>query len=90
MVGVCILLPEFASDGIEHPQSILINDSRLLHDVPTDGPEQSAPISPGCSRRPGSYCRCPARADPVEPATVAQAGPSWPFLKKGILDEFVP
>ena len=40
-LSACFLLRVFASDGSMYPQSISVNDSRLLYDVPTDDPEWS-------------------------------------------------
>ena len=46
-----------ASDSSGYPQSIPVDDSRLLYDVPTDDPEWSRPMPPGFILLAGVSCR---------------------------------
>ena len=59
--SVFFLLRALASDGSGYPQSIPVDDSRLLYDVPTDDPEQSRPMPPGFILLAGVSCRRPIR-----------------------------
>ena len=45
--SACFLSRVLASDGSGYPQSIPVDNSRLLYDVPTDDPERSRPVPPG-------------------------------------------
>ena len=64
-LSACFLLRVLASDGSGYPQSIPVDDSRLLYDVPTDDPEQSRPMPPGFILLAGVSCKRPIRVGGV-------------------------
>ena len=59
MIGLSarFLLRVLASDGSGYPQSMPVNDSHPLYDVPADDPERSRPMPPGFILLAGVSCR---------------------------------